>query len=272
MPTLTGVSAADPPGAHLVDFTWTADPNPLVTSYDVEVGSAPGLTDRGVFAASLEAFSATLTDGVYYWRIRSLPTGAVSSDQMIVVSGRLGRLRPQMARAVTGIAAPAVNHSVSVLAGPAEARLAGLEERGALGLLSARSFQSLQVSTETGRVTVATEIGITGFQANAFQGTAFQLAAGPAITIIVTDWTRQVQVGFRGRVAVEFVHSRPLVRVQVRIGGQAIAQIDGAELRDVAGITFSVPRLKANYPLTVSAQDDTGLETVTTAARWLEVI
>lgn len=78
-------------------------------------------------------------------------------------------------------------------------------------------------------------------------------------------------VGARGRVLVQFSGPRPVVRLQVRLGTQAIAEVVGQELRDMAGLYFSVPRTPGTYDLTVWAQDNRGCETTTTTTRTITV-
>jgi hypothetical protein len=66
-------------------------------------------------------------------------------------------------------------------------------------------------------------------------------------------------------------NSFPIVQLQIRLGTQAIAEVDGTELRDMAGLYFSVPRTPGPYNFTVYAKDSTGCEATTTAVRTITV-
>jgi hypothetical protein len=87
------------------------------------------------------------------------------------------------------------------------------------------------------------------------------------ITLIVQDWTRSVPVGSRGRVLWQLLNAQPVVQLQIKLGTQVIAQIDGTDLRDSAGTYFSVPRTPGTYSFTVFAKDATGCTTETTTVR-----
>jgi hypothetical protein len=50
-----------------------------------------------------------------------------------------------------------------------------------------------------------------------------------------------------------------------------IAALSGDELRDTAGMFFSVPRMPGDYPFSVFAQDSAGCSAVTSAARTVTV-
>lgn len=81
---------------------------------------------------------------------------------------------------------------------------------------------------------------------------------GHNITISVQDWTRSVAVGNRGRVLWQLANSFPIVQLQIKLGSQVIAQIDGADLRDSAGSYLSLPRTPGTYLFTVFAKDNQG--------------
>ncbi len=85
------------------------------------------------------------------------------------------------------------------------------------------------------------------------------------------DYSASVPVGGRGRVLLQFVNELPIVKVEVRLGAQVIASASGDELRDTAGMFFSVPRAAGSYPLTVYAEDAAGCAVVTTAPRTVTV-
>lgn len=85
------------------------------------------------------------------------------------------------------------------------------------------------------------------------------------------DWTQSVQIGTRGRILFTVANSFPVVQLQVKLGEQVIAEINGTELRDVAGLSFSVPRTAGAYNITVAAKDSTGCAAVTTTQRSVNV-
>ena len=92
-----------------------------------------------------------------------------------------------------------------------------------------------------------------------------------SITISVQDWTRMVPVGGRGRILLQLANSFPIVQLQIRLGTQAIAEVNGAELRDSAGMYFSVPRTPDVYNISVFAKDSTGCTAQTTVPRTVTV-
>jgi hypothetical protein len=87
----------------------------------------------------------------------------------------------------------------------------------------------------------------------------------------VQDYTAVVPVGGRGRVLLQLANELPIVKVEIRLGAQVIAALSGDELRDTAGMFFSVPRMPGDYPFSVFAQDSAGCSAVTSAARTVTV-
>ncbi len=49
-------------------------------------------------------------------------------------------------------------------------------------------------------------------------------------------------------------NSQPIVQLQVKVGPQVIAEVTGADLRDLSGLYFSVPRTPGDYAITVFAK------------------
>ncbi len=88
-----------------------------------------------------------------------------------------------------------------------------------------------------------------------------------AITIRVEDWTRSVAIGARGKVLLTLANSFPIVLLQVKLNSQVIGEVNGADLRDLAGLYFSVPRTPGSYNITVAATDATACQESTTAIR-----
>lgn len=86
------------------------------------------------------------------------------------------------------------------------------------------------------------------------------------------EWTPQVRVGVRGRFLVQLFSSRPVVQLQVRFDSLVVGEVNGTELRDLAGLYFSVPRVPGNYNLYFTAKDDLGCVTSTTASRVVSVV
>lgn len=74
-------------------------------------------------------------------------------------------------------------------------------------------------------------------------------------------------VGERGRVLVQLINGYAITRLQVRMDEQVIAEVLGQELRDMAGLYFSVPRTPGTFNMTVYAEDVTGCMALTTAMR-----
>jgi hypothetical protein len=91
------------------------------------------------------------------------------------------------------------------------------------------------------------------------------------ITVRVDDWSRAVPIGGRGKVAITLIGSFPIVQLQVKLGGQVIGEVLGTDLRDLAGLHFSVPRTAGAYNITVAAKDSTGCIVQTTAVRVVNV-
>ena len=91
------------------------------------------------------------------------------------------------------------------------------------------------------------------------------------ITIRVDDWSRTVAIGGRGKVALTLLADRAIVLLQVRLGGQVIGEVTGADLRDLAGLYFSVPRVAGSYNITVAVKDSTNCTTQTSAVRTVTV-
>lgn len=92
-----------------------------------------------------------------------------------------------------------------------------------------------------------------------------------SITIAVQSYSQKLAIGARGAVSLTLANSFPVTRIQVTLGPQVVGEITGAELRDITGIGFSVPRTPATYQLFISATDALGCVTRTTAARSLVV-
>lgn len=97
------------------------------------------------------------------------------------------------------------------------------------------------------------------------------------ITIQVTAWSKQVAPGLVGDVSFRLLNQFPITKVQAYLGPQIAGEVpigaaSGAlDLRNMGGLTFSVPRTLGTYNLTVAATDDKGCRTVTTTARPLVV-
>ncbi len=77
------------------------------------------------------------------------------------------------------------------------------------------------------------------------------------ITIRIETWTASVPIGGRGKVLLQLANPQPIVRLQVKLGTQVIGEVTGTDLRDLAGLYFSVPRTPGSYNITVAAQDAT---------------
>lgn len=92
-----------------------------------------------------------------------------------------------------------------------------------------------------------------------------------AITIAIQEWTTSVPVGDRGRVLLLLRNEFPIVHLQVKFGPQVIGEQGGTDLRDSAGMYFSVPRIPGIYNLTVFAQDSTGCTEETTLPRTVTI-
>lgn len=78
-------------------------------------------------------------------------------------------------------------------------------------------------------------------------------------------------IGGRGSVLLQLQNSVPIVQLQVKLGLQVIAEVNGTELRDMAGLYFSVPRTAGTYAITVAAKDATGCQAETTTPRSISV-
>jgi hypothetical protein len=91
------------------------------------------------------------------------------------------------------------------------------------------------------------------------------------ITIRVEDWTREVAIGGRGKVELTLANSFPITVLQVKLGAQVIGEVTGADLRDLSGLYFSVPRAAAIYNIAVAARDSTGCHVQTTTPRLVTV-
>jgi len=78
-------------------------------------------------------------------------------------------------------------------------------------------------------------------------------------------------VGDRGRVLLLLRNEFPIVHLQVKFGTQVIGEQEGTDLRDSAGMYFSVPRIPGIYNLTVFAQDSTGCTEETTLPRMVTI-
>ena len=106
-------------------------------------------------------------------------------------------------------------------------------------------------------------------QANACS--ALQVAVKPP----PLGWSALVRIGEEGYVDFRIVNPQPVVDVQVRFGsqvvGHATARAPGDDLRAIRGLSFSVPRVAGDYPMTVWAKDTTNCETVTTLQRIVTV-
>ncbi len=91
------------------------------------------------------------------------------------------------------------------------------------------------------------------------------------ITLRVDDWTRTIALGGRGKVALTLIASQPIVLLQVRLAAQVIGEVTGADLRDLAGLYFSVPRVAGSYNISVAVKDSTNCTAQTTAIRTVTV-
>lgn len=69
----------------------------------------------------------------------------------------------------------------------------------------------------------------------------------------------------------QLANSFPIVQLQVRLGNQVVAEVDGQELRDLAGLYFSMPRTPGVYNISVAAKDSTGCTAETTTQRSVTV-
>lgn len=92
-----------------------------------------------------------------------------------------------------------------------------------------------------------------------------------SIIVAVQAYTKQLGLGARGRVDFTLANSFPVTQVQVKLGAQVVGEITGADLRDVGGIYFSVPRTAGTYTLFLTGRDNTGCVTSTTTVRPLVV-
>jgi hypothetical protein len=95
------------------------------------------------------------------------------------------------------------------------------------------------------------------------------------VTIVVEDWSLTVKVGDRGVIHFSLSGPLPIVETQVRLGTQVIGGEKGdkliTDLRDSAGLHFSVPRTVGPYDLTVATFDNRGCLVTTTAPRTVTV-
>lgn len=95
------------------------------------------------------------------------------------------------------------------------------------------------------------------------------------VTIVIVDWTRSVKIGDRGRVYFQLIGPLPIIETQIRLGPQVIGGEKGdkvlTDLRDSAGLYFSVPRSVGDLPLTVSAIDNRNCVVTTTTPRTVTV-
>lgn len=87
----------------------------------------------------------------------------------------------------------------------------------------------------------------------------------------VQNWTQAVPVGGRGQVEFRLSDSVPITQLRVRIGAQVIAEVNGQELRDVASLSFSMPRAPGVYGISIFAEDAAGCTTETTLPRLVTV-
>ena len=78
-------------------------------------------------------------------------------------------------------------------------------------------------------------------------------------------------IGDRGRVLLLLKNSFPIVNLQVKFGSQVVGEQEGMDLRDSAGMYFSVPRMPGVFNLTVFAQDSTGCTEETTLPRTVTI-
>lgn len=79
------------PCLQLIAFSWTADPNPAVTDYHIELGSASGLADRyNIDVGSTNTvFQGNILGGTYFYRVRSYigsTPGSASTETKLVVT------------------------------------------------------------------------------------------------------------------------------------------------------------------------------------------
>lgn len=96
-------------------------------------------------------------------------------------------------------------------------------------------------------------------------------ACNPPVTIQVDSYDTPVPVGGRGRVLFRLQASQPITVVQVAFTSQVVGEIKGTDLRDVAGLYFSVPRTPGDYSMYIRAGLQNGCVTSTTAARIVRV-
>lgn len=69
----------------------------------------------------------------------------------------------------------------------------------------------------------------------------------------------------------QLISSRPVVQLQIRFDAVVVGEVNGVDLRDLAGLYYSVPRTPGNYNLVFFAKDDRGCVTRTTASRVISV-
>lgn len=61
------------------------------------------------------------------------------------------------------------------------------------------------------------------------------------------------------------------MQLQVKFDSLVVGEVNGTELRDLAGLYFSVPRTPGNYNLFFVAKDDLGCVTSTITPRVISV-
>jgi hypothetical protein len=87
----------------------------------------------------------------------------------------------------------------------------------------------------------------------------------------VQRWSQAVAVGGRGQIDFLLANAFPITELQVKLGAQVVAEVTGQELRDVASLSFSMPRTPGNYNISIFAKDSFGCTTETTTPRLVTV-
>lgn len=91
------------------------------------------------------------------------------------------------------------------------------------------------------------------------------------LTIVVTSYTTPLVGGNEGQVVAKTLAPAPVLQMQVKLDQQVIGEINGTELRFVRAIGFATPRTPGTYNLFVTAADNRGCHTSTSAARPLVI-
>lgn len=91
------------------------------------------------------------------------------------------------------------------------------------------------------------------------------------LSVVVTSYTTPLKGGVEGQVVAKVLAPAPVLQIQVKLDAQVIGEINGTELRFVRAIGFGTPRIPGTYNLFVTAADNRGCHTSTTAARPLVI-